>query len=84
MPFHQAAINVFALHPTRDMCVSGDLQGGVFFSSYMTGQPGCLLCTHEGSVESIAFCLNESAPYCITCGMDNLIHIINVKESRLR
>ena len=32
--FHQAAINVFALHHTESMIVSGDLDGKVCYSNY--------------------------------------------------
>lgn len=52
--FHKAAINTFELHEERQMIISGDLEGGVFYSNYITGQIGGILAVHTESVESIA------------------------------
>lgn len=83
--FHKAPINCFALHPTDPVCVSGDLEGGVFWSNIKTGELGSrILSTHAESVESIAFCQNPDSPYCVSCGMDNKINIYDCKKFELR
>jgi len=83
-PFHQAAINVFALHYDQPLCISGDLEGGVFYCNYSTGEIGGLLATHADSVESIAFCKNPANNFCVSCGMDTNINIYNVRDQSLR
>ena len=80
--FHEAAINVFALHPEQPVVVSGDLEGLVCCSNYQTGETAGALGKHDDSVESIAFC--KSAPYCVSVGMNPVINIYNLKEQKLR
>ena len=53
-------------------------------SSYLTGEVGGILGKHTDSVESIAFCLHPSTPYCVTCGMDSAINVYNMQENSLR
>lgn len=73
------------LHHEMQMALSGDLNGRVCYSNYMTGEIGGVLAEHDDSVESIAFCLkHEMAPYAVSCGMDTNIKIYNLKESKLR
>jgi len=50
----------------------------------MTGEGGGLLGEHADSVEGIAFCVSEQAPYCVSCAMDTKIHVYNLKELKLR
>lgn len=84
-PFHEAAINVLELHQEMPMALSGDLNGRVCYSNYLTGEIGGMLGEHNDSVESIAFCLKfDHAPYAVSCGMDTNINIYNLKESKLR
>jgi WD40 repeat protein len=66
------------------MCISGDLEGGVFYSNYITGQVGTILSTHAKSVESIAICENEDTPFAVSCGIDTIINIYSIKEMNLR
>jgi len=82
--FHKAPINCFALHPTSNIIVSGDLEGGVFYSNYVTGEFGSILATHAESVESIAFCKNPVNPYCVSCGIDTKIIIYDIKKFEVR
>jgi len=71
--FHKAAINCFILHHEQNLVVSGDLNGQVFYSNYMTGEIGGLLGSHADSVESLAFC--KVASYTVSCGIDPNINI---------
>jgi len=80
--FHQAGINVFALHHEQPLVVSGDLDGVVCYSNYQTGETGGTLGKHDDSVECIAFC--KSAPCCVSVGMNPVINIYNLKDSKLR
>lgn len=50
----------------------------------MTGEGGCLLGEHADSVECIAFCQSEQAPYAVSCAIDTKIHIYNLKDFTIR
>lgn len=84
--FHAAAINCFELHPdpTQAFCISGDLDGQVFYSNYITGEIGGKLGEHAGSVESFAFCKAPNSHFAVSCGIDSKINIYNVKDLKLR
>lgn len=82
--FHKAAINTFELHESRQLCISGDLEGGVFYSNYVTGQVGGLLATHAESVESIAISRHDENPFAVSCGIDVNLHIYSLKDMCLR
>uniref|UniRef100_A0A7S3IEQ6 Uncharacterized protein n=1 Tax=Strombidium inclinatum TaxID=197538 RepID=A0A7S3IEQ6_9SPIT len=83
-PWHEDAINTFALHPTRPVVVSGDLSGKVFLSNYNTGEIAGCLGQHGESVESIDFCPSDVMDFCVSVGMDTNINIYNIKEHKLR
>ena len=83
--WHSAPINCFALHHTQPLIISGDLTGTVCCSNYATGQLiGILPSPHSSSVESIAFCLDEQAPYCVSAGLDSKMNIYDVSTKSLR
>lgn len=82
--FHQAGINTFALHDQRQVCISGDLSGGVFYSNYMTGEIGAMLAKHDDSVESIEISPSENHPYCVSVAMDPHIIIYSLKDMQVR
>ena len=60
------------------------MDGKVCYSNYMTGEGGGLLGEHADSVECIAFCVSEQAPYCVSCAIDTKIHVYSLKEHKLR
>ena len=35
-------------------------------------------------MESIAFCKNDEAPFCVSCAIDSNINIYNIKENKIR
>lgn len=80
--FHEADINVFALHPERPLIVSGDMAGKVFYSHLQTGEVGSLLGQHADSVESIAFC--KTLPIGVSAGIDPHIFIYDLAKNDLR
>ena len=41
--WHKMGINTFAIKDSRQLCISGDLEGGVYYSNYITGQLGGFL-----------------------------------------
>ena len=52
--FHEAQILCFALHPDMPVVLSGDENGIVFASQYMTGEINGIIGRHTDSCESIA------------------------------
>lgn len=50
----------------------------------MTGQIGGILAKHEDSVEAIAFCQSEAAPFCVSVGMDVNIFIYSLQDMSIR
>jgi WD40 repeat protein len=80
--FHEADINVFALHHERPLVVSGDIEGKVYYSHYQTGEIGTLMGTHADSVESIAF--SKVSPICVSAGIDNFINIYDLNTNEIR
>lgn len=80
--FHNSAINCFALHHERPLIVSGDLDGKVYFSHYLTGEIGGLLGEHKDSVESIVF--SKTLPICVSAGIDTTINIYDLNKPELR
>ena len=74
--FHEADINCFALHHERPLVVSGDLEGQVFYSHYLTGETGSLLGSHINNVESIVF--SRHTPICVSAGIDPLINVYDL------
>ena len=80
--FHDSEINVFGLHHERPMIVSGDLQGKVYYSNYMTGEVGGMIGDHTDSVESI--CFSKNYPVCVSAGIDTKINIYDLTRTELR
>lgn len=64
--------------------MSGDNEGKVCYSNYQTGEVGGIYGTHTGSVESIAFSSGEELPFCVSCAIDSVINIYNIKENTVR
>lgn len=65
-----------ALHPTQPLVITGDLGGKVYVSNFVSGEPGSVMPNpHADSVESVAFCGSEIAPYCVSCGLDSKLNI---------
>jgi len=51
--FHKSQILCFALHPDMPVVLSGDEDGCVFASQYMTGEVNGVIGKHQDSCESI-------------------------------
>ena len=66
------------------LVVSGDQDGKVCYSNYLTGEVGGVYGMHSGSVEDIVFCKSEALPYCVSCAIDSNINIYNIKENKVR
>lgn len=64
------------------MIVSGDIQGKVFYSHYLTGEIGGLIGDHVDSVEAIAFC--KTHPICVSAGIDTYINIYDLNKTEMR
>lgn len=54
MPYHEEAIQCFALHPSRPLILTGGSDGTVFGAHYQTGEISGVIGTHADSVESVA------------------------------
>ena len=54
--FHHEAILCMALHHDRPMIISGDSEGKVIASQYITGEVQGIIGKHDDSVEAIAIC----------------------------
>jgi WD40 repeat protein len=80
--FHTCEIMTFALHHERPMIISGDYDGKVFYSHYLTGEIGGKLGTHVDSVESID--INKHFPIAASAGIDRNIYIYDLTKNELR
>ncbi len=70
---------MFALHHTESLIVSGDLDGMVCFSNYVTGEIGGSLGQHAQSVEAIAVCKAPELALVVSCAMETNINIYDIK-----
>lgn len=76
--FHESQILCFALHPEMPVILSGDENGRVFASQYMTGEVNGVIGTHADSVESIA--ISKTQPIACSAGIDNKIHVYDLNN----
>lgn len=74
--FHESAILCFALHSDMPVVLSGDEDGRVFASQYMTGEINGVIGTHADSVESIA--ISQTQPIACSAGIDCKIHVYDL------
>lgn len=74
--FHESQILCFALHPEMPVILSGDEDGRVFASQYMTGEINGVIGTHTDSVESIA--ISQTQPIACSAGIDSKIHVYDL------
>ena len=78
-PFHDSQILCFALHPDMPVVLSGDSDGLVFASQYMTGEVNGVIGKHQDSCESIA--ISSSQPIACSAGIDFKIHVYDLTNS---
>jgi len=80
--FHQASILCMALHHERPLALSGDAEGSVFASQYMTGEVLGRVGKHADSCESIVF--SKELPIAVSAGIDTNIYIYNLEDWSIR
>ena len=80
--FHQANILCMALHHERPLALSGDAEGSVFASQYMTGEVLGRIGKHADSCESIVF--SKELPIAVSAGIDTNIYIYDLKDFSIR
>ena len=81
-PFHQSSILCLALHHEKPVVLSGDGEGKVFASQYMTGEIVGCIGEHADSCEAIAF--SRTLPIAASGGMDAKIFIYDLKDFSIR
>ena len=80
--FHESQILCFELHPDMPVVLSGDEDGRVFASQYMTGEINGVIGTHQDSCESIA--ISRTQPIACSAGIDSKINVYDMTNFTLR
>ena len=82
LPYHEEAIQCFALHPSRPLILTGGADGSVFGAHYQTGEISGIIGQHTDSVESVA--LSEDLQMGVSAGIDKQILIYDLKGLTVR
>ena len=80
--FHTSSILCFALHHEKQLALSGDADGNVFASQYMTGEIMGCVGKHADSCEAITF--SKALPIAVSGGIDTNIFIYDIKDFSIR
>ena len=74
--FHEKPIFCLALHPEIPVVLTGDEEGKVYVSQYMTGEVNGIIGQHADSCESIA--ISKTQPIACSAGIDSKINVYDM------